>query len=111
MTDVTTLQSDFIGLLFFVSAVLFSTFILLLNSASVSLSYFNLAVHMRRDARGVCLGKHSCMSSTFSIAILNGTSSLQAPILFCGDVPAIKNKLNKFITIMRSKLYVMPGPH
>ena len=26
----------------------------------------------------------------FSIAILNGTSSLRAPILFCGDVPVIK---------------------
>ena len=35
--------------------------------------------------------KHSCMSSSFSIAILNGTCSLRAPILFCGDVPALKN--------------------
>ena len=36
------------------------------------------------------------MSSPFSIAILNGTSSLRAPILFCGYVPAIKKetKLN-----------------
>ena len=37
-----------------------------------------------------CLRKHSCMSSPFSIAILNGTCSLRAPILLCGDVPAIK---------------------
>ena len=34
--------------------------------------------------------KHSCMSSPFSIAILNGTCSLRAPILLCGEVPAIK---------------------
>ena len=37
-----------------------------------------------------CLGKHSCKSSPFSIAILNGTCSLRAPLLFCGDVPASK---------------------
>ena len=81
-----TRQSDWTGLLFFVSAVLLSTFILLfLLSSSFSLSYFNLAVPMRK-----CLGKHSCMSSPFCIAILNGTCSLRAPMLFCGDVPAIK---------------------
>ena len=75
------------GLLFFVSAVLLSTFILLfLLCSPVSLSYFNLAVPMRK-----CLGKHSCMSSTFSRVILNGTCSLRAPILFCGDVLALKN--------------------
>ena len=45
MTDVTTL--DWTGLLFFVSAEILSTFILLLNSSSVSFSYFNLAVPMR----------------------------------------------------------------
>ena len=78
-------QSDWAGLIFFVSAVLLSTFVLLFLLSSVSLSYFNLAVPMRK-----CLGKHSCMSSQFSIAILNGTCSLPAPILFCGDVPAIK---------------------
>ena len=33
-----------------------------------SLSYFILAVSMRK-----CLGKHSCMSSSFPIAILNDT--------------------------------------
>ena len=90
-----TRQSDWTGLLFFVSAVLLSTIILLfLLSSSVSLSYFNLAVPMRK-----CLGKYSCMRSPFSIAILNGTCSLRAPILFCGDVPAIK-QLNNKQTIM-----------
>ena len=47
--------------------VLLSTFILT-NSSSVSLSYFHLAVPMRK-----CWGEHSCISSLFSIAILNGT--------------------------------------
>ena len=93
-TDVTTLQGDWTGLLSFVSAVLISIFILLfLPSSSVSLSNFYLAVPMRG-----CLGKHSCMSSPFGpfpIAILNGTCSLRALILFCGDVPATKAKLNK----------------
>ena len=37
-------------------------------TSSVSLCYFILAVPMRE-----CLGKHSCMSSPFPIAILNGT--------------------------------------
>ena len=91
VTDVTTLQGDWTGLLSFVSAVLLSTFILLFSPSSfVSLSNFYLAVPMRG-----CLGKHSCMSSPFPIAILNETCSLRARILFCGDVPAIKTKLNK----------------
>ena len=91
MSDVTTLQGDWTGLLSFVSAVLLSTFILLfLLSSSVSLSNFYLAVPMHG-----CLGKHSCMSSPFPIAILNGTCSLWALILLCGDAPAIKTKLNK----------------
>ena len=60
------------GLFLFVPAVLFSILTLLFcPSSSVSLSYFILAVPMRE-----CLGKHSCMSSPFPIAILNGTSSL-----------------------------------
>ena len=81
-----TRQSDWTRLHFCVSAVLLSTIILLfLSSSSVSLSFFNLAVLMRK-----CLGKHSCMSSPFSIAILNGTCSHRAPMLFCSDVPAIK---------------------
>ena len=93
----TTLHGDWTGLLSFVSAVLLSTFILLfLTSSSVSLSNFYLAVPMRG-----CLGKHSCMSSPFPLAILNGTCSLQALILFCGDVPAIKAKLNNKILCTR----------
>ena len=36
--------------------------------SSVSLSYFILALPIRK-----CLIKHSCMSSSFPIAILNGT--------------------------------------
>ena len=97
MTDVTTLQGDWSGLLSFVSAVLLSTFILLfLPSSSVSLSNFHLAVSIRG-----CLGKHSCMSSPFPITILNRTCSLRALILFCGDVPAIKTKLNKHCWMCR----------
>ena len=58
------------------SAVLLSTFILLfLPSSSVSLTNFNLAVPMRE-----CTGEHSCMSSPFSIAILNETCSLRSTI-------------------------------
>ena len=73
-----TRLSDWTGILFFWSAVLLSTFILVFSpSCSVSLSYCNLAVPMPRF-----FGKHSCMSSTFSIVILNGTCSLRAPILF-----------------------------
>ena len=56
------------GLLFFVPALLLSTLTPLFLSSSVSLSYFILAVPMRE-----CLGKHSCMSSPFPIAILNCT--------------------------------------
>ena len=59
------------GLLLFVPAVLFSILTpLFCVSSSVSWSYFILAVPMRE-----CLGKHSCMSSSFPIAILNGNSS------------------------------------
>ena len=42
--------------------------LLVLPSSSVSLSYFILAVPMHE-----CSGKHSCMSSPFPKAILNGT--------------------------------------
>ena len=45
----------------------FHTHSLFLPPLSVSLSYFILAVPMPE-----CLGKHSCMSFTFPIAILNG---------------------------------------
>ena len=46
----------------------FQTHALFLPSSSVSLSYFIVAVPMHK-----CLGKHSCMSSPFPIAILNDT--------------------------------------
>ena len=59
------------GLLLFVLAVLFSILTpFFCVSSSVSLSYLILAVAMRE-----CLGKHSCMSSPFPIAILNITFS------------------------------------
>ena len=54
---------------FFVPTLLLSILTsLFLPSSSVSLFYFILAVPMRE-----CLGKRSCMSSSFPIAILNGT--------------------------------------
>ena len=57
------------GLLSFMPAFLLSMLMpLFLQSSSVSLCYFILAVPMREF-----LGKHSCMSSPFPIAILNGT--------------------------------------
>ena len=57
------------GLLLFVPALLLSILTpLFFPSSSVSLSYFGLTVPIRE-----CLGKHSCMSSPFPIAILNGT--------------------------------------
>ena len=51
-------------------------------SSSLSLSYFILAVPLRK-----CLGKHSCVSSSFPIVILNDTSffptvKLQVPIVY-----------------------------
>ena len=59
------------GLLPFVLALLFSILTTLFcPSSSVALSYFSLAVPMCE-----CLGKHSCKSSQFPKAILNGTSS------------------------------------
>ena len=57
------------GLILFVPAVPFPMPLFCVSS-SVSLSYFILAVPMPE-----CLGIHSCMSSPFPIAILNGTSS------------------------------------
>ena len=103
----TTLHGDWTGLLSFVSAVLLSTFILLFYpSSSVSLSNFYLAVPMRG-----CLGKHSCMSSPFPIAILNGTCFLRALIPFCGDVPAIKAKLNKQTNLFRVTLSYFSNSH
>ena len=68
------------GLFFLMPALLLSILVLLiLPSSSVSLSYFILAVPMR-----YCLGKHSCMSSPFPKAILNGT-------IFFRSVKAMNN--------------------
>ena len=44
----------------------------LLAFSSVTQSYFNLTVSMRK-----CKGEHSCIGSTFSIVILNGTCSIR----------------------------------
>ena len=49
-------------------ALLLSKLFSLFLPSFVTLSYFILAVPMRE-----CFGKHSCMSSSFPIAILNGT--------------------------------------
>ena len=62
------LQIRPLGLHFFVPALLLSMLTHLFLSSSLSLSYFILAIPMRK-----CLGKHWCMSSSFPIAILNGT--------------------------------------
>ena len=73
------------GLLFFrPPALLFSILThLFLPPSSVSLSYFILAVPIRE-----CLGKHSCMSSLFPIATLNGTSSFLSLVQENINVPA-----------------------
>ena len=66
-----SLGSDrLLGLLFpFMPALLlFIPTSLFLPSSYVTLSYFILALPMRE-----CSGKHSCMSSSFPVAILNGT--------------------------------------
>ena len=56
------------GLLLFVPALLLSILTpIFLPSSFVSLSYFVFALPMRE-----CLGKHSCMSSPWPTAILNG---------------------------------------
>ena len=57
-----------LGLHFFMPALLLSMLTHLFLFSSLSLSYFILAVPMRK-----CLGKHSCMSSSFPIVILNDT--------------------------------------
>ena len=56
------------GLLFFAPALVLSILTHLSLPSSVTLSYFILADPMRE-----CLGKHSCLSSSFLIAILNCT--------------------------------------
>ena len=72
------------GTSFIRAAVLFSTLTpLFCVSSSVSLSYFILAVPMRE-----CLGKHSCMSSPFPIAILKGTSSFLSLVQENMNIPS-----------------------
>ena len=63
------LECDVVTSIFFIpDSRLFKLTPLFLPYFSVSLSYYILAGPMRE-----CLGKHSCMSSPFSIAILNDT--------------------------------------
>ena len=70
------------GLLFFLLTLLLSIFIIFfLPTSSVSLSYFIHSVPMCK-----CSGKHSCMSSTFYISILNGTICFRsAKTAVCSD--------------------------
>ena len=69
ITIIFLLGSDRPSRLLFVPVLLLSILTPLFSpSSSVSLSYFILPVPMRE-----CLGKHSCMSPTFPIVILNGT--------------------------------------
>ena len=61
-------QCSGFGTSFFGTTLLSLLTHLSLPSSSVSLSHFIFAVPMRE-----CLGKHSCMSSLFPIAVLYGT--------------------------------------
>ena len=82
------------GLFFFVPALLLSILTpLFFPSSSFSLSYFVLAVPMRE-----CLGKNSCMSSTFPIAILNGTCFFQTVQLQVHDVYSERKNRNNLST-------------
>ena len=71
VTDM-TLQSDSTGLLFRVRGASFHIYSLL-TFFLCSIVLFLSAIPMRG-----CLGKHSCMSSTFPIAILNRTCRLSS---------------------------------
>ena len=66
-----------------------------LPSSSVSLPYFILTVPMHK-----CLGEHLCMSSTFYIAILNGTPFFSSPIINLVLVGKCYMRLNTIIIIM-----------
>ena len=78
------------GLLLFVPILLLSILTpLFLPSLSVSLSYFVLAVPMRE-----CLGKHSCMSSPYPIAILNGTFLFARRNSLSAEALSVKIKSN-----------------
>ena len=80
-----TRQSDWTGLICFMFAGLLSSIILLfLLSSAVSLSYFNFAVPIRK-----CLGT---LVHEFPIFYSHTEWNLlsSGTILFCSDVPAIK---------------------
>ena len=90
------------GLLSFVPDLFFYILTpLFLSSSSVPLSYFSHAVPMRE-----CLRKHSCMSSPFPTAVLNGTSSFLSLVqehinmpsghYYIGIVPEVAVKTIKF---------------
>ena len=67
-TELLLLELLLLLLTLFVPTLLLSILAsLFLPSSSVTLYYLILVVAMRE-----CLGKHSCMSSSFPIAILNG---------------------------------------
>ena len=85
VTDVTTLQSDRTWLFFSCPLYFFphsfsSSYFLPLFHCLITILLFPCAS-----------GKTLVHESPFSIVNLNGTCSLRAPILFCGDVPAIEN--------------------
>ena len=96
VTDVTTLQSDRTGLIFSCPRYF-------LPASSVPLSYFNLAVPMRG-----CLGKHSCMSSPFPIAILslNGLSLFGHQYFFVVKRLLSKTKLQTKQTSSPSLIFI-----
>ena len=79
-------QSDWTGLLFF--RIRCTSF--LNHSPLLTFFLFHCLISILLFPCASVWKKHLCVSSPFSIAVLNGTCSLPAPILFCGDVPAIK---------------------
>ena len=72
----------------------------LLTSSSVSLSYFILAVPIRKF-----LGKHSCMSSPFPIAILNGTFFCSVKAMSNWKLSAIKQILLLLLVVAINIFY------
>ena len=72
---------------------------LFLPSSFVSLSYFILAVPMHE-----CFGKHSCVSSPWPIAILNGTFffSRGEIVLFLAEARLSKSNHTTTIAILNA---------
>ena len=81
-------------LFFFVPSLLLSIPTPLFLPSSVFLFYFILALLMRE-----CLGKHSCMSSKFPVAILNGTSFFRQCNYKCTFF--IRSKKLKYLSISK----------